>query len=141
MDSPAWFVSYCCKYGRYGNFLLFLILIPVVSLIAVIILGIKARRNEQEISPLYFLSDRIAFFSFILGCFISSLDLWHGFNHLGIGVFEEKIIPLKASTEISIASLKFAIACGVSLVAIIISFIFKCIEKNPVNPVQNKPKK
>ncbi len=111
-------------------------MIPAITLVFVLILGIKAKINRKSITNIYWMADRIAVFSFILGCLIVSLDLWHGFEHLSMAK-GEAVLNL-ASLEISQTSSKFAYTCGVTLLAILISVIFKLTDKEISNK-KNSP--
>ena len=128
------FTFVCPSIDRFGDFLRYLhwgLLICFIALIAIIVFWIKAQRNQRPVKHFYYMIDRIAVISFLYGCFLAALVIWHSFEGLmtarGIEVF------MIAMVVISQECLNFAYACGVSLFAVIISVILKLIEKRASN--------
>ena len=114
--------SFLEKYYQEGVFIFLLI-----ALFVLIIFAIKSRKKQNPIHYFYYFVDRIAILSFLLGCFFAALEIWHGFEKL-ITVTGSAVHYL-AYLTLAFASQKFFYATGVSLVAIIISVIFKIIDK------------
>ena len=115
----------------YPHYLIWALLCLLLGLIIVVFFLIKARKRQQDTAFCYYLIDRIAIVSFFFGCLLVSLDIWYYCGHFLAKVRGEQFSEI-GSIIISDSSLKFSYACGVSLLAIIISVVFKLLDRRKI---------
>ena len=114
--------SFCETYYQEGIFVFLLI-----CLVLLIIFVIKSRKNKKTTDYFYYFVDRIALISFLLGCLFVALNTSQRFYECAVYYISGTARFNVAALHLSQISYKFIFPCGVSLIAVIVSAIFKLI--------------